>query len=79
MDLFMCGEIRVLLTRKSTFSPKECFKPEKVCFKLERVLCLSGRSEIKIVFDSMIKIYQLYPVGISPIRCARAVKEYKFF
>ena len=54
MDLFMCGEIkkkykRVLLTRKSTFSPKECFKPEKVCFKLERVLCLSGWSEIKIV------------------------------
>lgn len=47
--------------------------------KYKRVLCLSGRSEIKIVFDSMIKIYQLYPVGISPIRCARAVKEYKFF
>lgn len=52
MDLFMCGEIKKV--QKSTFGAKECFKPEKVCFKLERVLCLSGRSEIKIVFDSII-------------------------
>lgn len=38
---------RVLLAQKNALS-------QKVCFKLEKVLCLSVRSEIKIVFDSII-------------------------